>query len=138
VFAQYVQVPRRVLAAALPFAVALTVVATATIGVMATHTSGGTGCPSGGFNRFITDAVEHADGTVTLPLHRGTSNGQVVYDIVTDASNGNAAAALGVNPRRDVPSTQVLCCARRRSPPTCRNREVSSLPSPAERNLPRR
>lgn len=58
------------------------------------------GGSSGGgstFQAFITSAVENADGTVTLPLHRGTSHGQTVYYIITDTSNGNLSSALGVN-----------------------------------------
>jgi hypothetical protein len=46
---------------------------------------------------FVTSAVEHPDGTVTLPLHRGSSHGQTVYYVITDASDGNLAQALGVN-----------------------------------------
>jgi len=46
---------------------------------------------------FITSAAEHPNGTVTLPLHKGISNGQPVYYVVTDASDGSAAAAMGVN-----------------------------------------
>jgi hypothetical protein len=57
---KYVHVPQPVLAAA------LTLVATAIIGVMARHASDGTGSSSSGFNLFITSAVEHADGTVAL------------------------------------------------------------------------
>jgi hypothetical protein len=48
-------------------------------------------------NLFIKSAVEHNDGTVTLPLHRGTSRGRTVYYVILDSSNGNAAQALGVN-----------------------------------------
>jgi hypothetical protein len=50
-----------------------------------------------GRHLFITSAVEHADGTVTLPLHRGLSNGQTVFYIITDTSDGGAASALGIN-----------------------------------------
>jgi hypothetical protein len=46
---------------------------------------------------FIPSAVEHADGTVTLPLHRGTSRGRTVYYILLASSDGNQAAALGIN-----------------------------------------
>jgi hypothetical protein len=46
---------------------------------------------------FITSAVEHPDGTATLPLHRGTSHGQTVYYIITDTSDGTLSATLGVN-----------------------------------------
>jgi hypothetical protein len=38
----------------------------------------GSGGVPGPNNLFITSAVEHPDGNVTLPLHRGTSNGQTV------------------------------------------------------------
>jgi hypothetical protein len=58
--------------------------------------SGGGGVP-GPNNLFITSAVEHPGGTVTLPLHRGVSNGQTVYYVVTDVSDGSLAAKLGVN-----------------------------------------
>ncbi len=46
---------------------------------------------------FISSAVENADGTVTLPLHVGTSHGQTVYYIVTDTNDGATAQALGIN-----------------------------------------
>ena len=51
----------------------------------------------GGSTLFINSAVEHPDGTVTLPLHRGLSHGKTVYYIITDSSDGNVAAMLGVN-----------------------------------------
>jgi hypothetical protein len=57
----------------------------------------GTGGVPGPNNLFITSAVEHPNGTVTLPLHRGTSNGQTVYYVITDVSDGNLAAQLGLN-----------------------------------------
>jgi hypothetical protein len=62
--------------------------------VAATASSGSTG---GGGKLFIKSAVEHAGNTVTLPLHRGTSNGQTVWYIVLDSSDGNDASANGVN-----------------------------------------
>lgn len=46
---------------------------------------------------FIAAAVEHSDGTVTLPLHRGTSQGRTVWYIVLDSSDGNDAQARGIN-----------------------------------------
>jgi len=61
------------------------------VGAMADSGSGG------GRTLFIRTAVEHADGTVTLPLHRGTSHGQTVYYIVTETSDGNLSDSLGVN-----------------------------------------
>lgn len=46
---------------------------------------------------FVTSAIENPDGTVTLPLHHGTSHGQAVYYVIIDTSNGNLAQSLGVN-----------------------------------------
>ena len=46
---------------------------------------------------FITSAVEHPNGTVTFPLHKGISNGKPVYYVVTDASDGSVAALMGIN-----------------------------------------
>src|SRR3954469_10273774 len=46
---------------------------------------------------FVQSAVEHADGTVTLPLYRGTSHGRTVWYVVLDSSDGNDAQAKGVN-----------------------------------------
>lgn len=46
---------------------------------------------------FIGSAVENADGTVTLPLYRGTSRGRTVWFIVVDASEGQHAERLRVN-----------------------------------------
>jgi hypothetical protein len=64
---------------------------------MGAFADSGTGGTPGPNNLFITSAVEHPDGTVTLPLHRGVSNGQTVYYVITDVSDGNLAAKLGVN-----------------------------------------
>jgi len=46
---------------------------------------------------FVSSAVEHPDGTVTLPLHRGTSHGRPVWYVVLDASRSGAASHYGVN-----------------------------------------
>jgi hypothetical protein len=46
---------------------------------------------------FVSSAVEHADNTVTLPLHAGISHGQPVWFVVLDASTSNAASTYGVN-----------------------------------------
>lgn len=51
----------------------------------------------GGRTLFVPSAVEHPDGTVTLPLHRGTSRGRDVWYVVLDSSSGADADALGVN-----------------------------------------
>jgi hypothetical protein len=51
-----------------------------------------------GHFRFITSACENASSTTaTLPLHRGTSNGQTVWYVVTDDSSASDAKARGVN-----------------------------------------
>ena len=58
----------------------------------------GSDAASGGGSRlFVTSGRENADGTVTLPLHRGTSKGRTVWFIVLDASTGDAASKWGVN-----------------------------------------
>ena len=47
---------------------------------------------------FIRGAVESEDRrTVTLPLYRGTSQGEPVWYVITDASERDAAERLGVN-----------------------------------------
>src|SRR6266851_3078881 len=51
----------------------------------------------GGHTVFITSAVENPTGTATLPLYRGTSHGQTVYYVMTDASDGNFAQQFGLN-----------------------------------------
>lgn len=47
--------------------------------------------------RFLSSATETLDGHVTLPLFRGTSGGQTVYYIITEASDAALASQLGVN-----------------------------------------
>src|SRR3954465_4992252 len=51
----------------------------------------------GGGKQFIPSAHENGDGTVTLPLHRGTSGGHDVWFVVLDASTSGAAQAFGAN-----------------------------------------
>ncbi|HYV67133.1 MAG TPA: hypothetical protein VE964_12885 [Myxococcales bacterium] len=46
---------------------------------------------------FVQSAIEHPDGTVTLPLHRGTSRGRTVWYILLDSSDGSDAQAKGIN-----------------------------------------
>ena len=46
---------------------------------------------------FLSSAVEHADGTVTLPLHMGHSSGGDFAFVVIDASTSAAAKEFGVN-----------------------------------------
>src|SRR4051794_21488784 len=51
----------------------------------------------GGAKQFIPSAHENGDGTVTLPLHRGTSGGHDVWFVVLDASTSNGAATWSAN-----------------------------------------
>ena len=51
----------------------------------------------GGHTLFIKSAVDNANGTVTFPLYKGTSHGQTVYYVLTDASDGNFAQQYGIN-----------------------------------------
>lgn len=46
---------------------------------------------------FIRSAVENTDGTVTLPLSRGSSGGQTVYYIITETSDAALSNTLRVN-----------------------------------------
>jgi len=46
---------------------------------------------------FVSSAVEHADHTVTLPVHRGDAAGQAFWYVVLDASTSKAAQKYGVN-----------------------------------------
>ena len=51
----------------------------------------------GGVERFVESATFNADGSVTLPLHEGTSQGRSVWYVLLDASDGKDAASLGIN-----------------------------------------
>jgi hypothetical protein len=51
----------------------------------------------GGSTLFVQSAVENPDGTVTLPLYRGTSGGSTVWYILLDSSSGSDADAKGIN-----------------------------------------
>jgi hypothetical protein len=52
---------------------------------------------SDGRTLFVRSAVEHPGDTVTLPLHRGTSQGRTVWYVVLDASNSKAGDQYGAN-----------------------------------------
>jgi hypothetical protein len=52
---------------------------------------------SGGATVFVPSAVEHADHTVTLPVHEGQADGQTFWYVVLDASTSSAADRFGVN-----------------------------------------
>ena len=73
------------------------VAAVVTAAVFAPAAAMASGPGDGNRTLFIQSAVEHAGNTATFPLHRGTSHGQTVWYIVLDSSNGNDAAAKGVN-----------------------------------------
>jgi hypothetical protein len=55
------------------------------------------GLADGGHTLFIQSAVENANGTVSFPLYKGTSHGQAVYYVLTDASDGNFAQQYRIN-----------------------------------------
>lgn len=74
----------------IPAAVALAALAPALTATAASAAGGGS-------TKFIQSAVEHADGTATFPLHRGTSRGRVVYYVILDSSDGTRAQSIGVN-----------------------------------------
>lgn len=52
---------------------------------------------SGDRRLFISRAVEHPDNSVTLPMYRGTSNGEPVWYLLLDTSDGEDAQRLGIN-----------------------------------------
>jgi hypothetical protein len=85
-----------------PFLLALVALATAACGQVATEPRQLSLAQraDGGRTLFVASAVEHPDGTVTLPLHHGTSRGRDVWYVVLDSSDGHDADALGVNRSR--------------------------------------
>lgn len=52
---------------------------------------------SGDRELFIRSAVENADGTATLPLYRGTSQGRNVWYLLLNSSDGNDADRLRIS-----------------------------------------
>jgi hypothetical protein len=71
--------------------------ALATAAAVSAGPTGTANASGGGGSLFITSAVEHQNGTVTLPLHEGISGGQPVYYVITDTSDGNLSQSMGVN-----------------------------------------
>jgi hypothetical protein len=73
----------------------------AMLGVAVAATAFATAIPANaadaGRSLFVRSAVEHGDGTVTLPLYQGMSHGHPVWYVVLDASTSNAASKYGVN-----------------------------------------
>jgi hypothetical protein len=51
----------------------------------------------GGRTLFVKSAVEHPNGTATLPLYRGTSQGRTVWYVLLDSSSGADADRNGIN-----------------------------------------
>jgi hypothetical protein len=64
---------------------------------LAVASLGSAASADGGGTLFVRSAVEHPDGTVTLPLRRGTSKGRIVWYVLLDSSSGNDAQAKGLN-----------------------------------------
>jgi hypothetical protein len=62
---------------------------------------------------FVSSAVEHPDGTVTLPLHKGTSHGRDVWYVVLDASRSGAASHYGVNRSNKLENARGTTAAQR-------------------------
>ena len=46
---------------------------------------------------FLRNAIENSNGTVTLPLYRGTSQGREVWFMLLDSSSGSDADRFGIN-----------------------------------------
>lgn len=54
----------------------------------------------------VTSATLNPDGSVTLPLHQGTSRGRSVWYVLLDASDGKDAASLGINQAAKLANTR--------------------------------
>lgn len=67
------------------------------LGSVACATAPAIAAASGGGTLFVASAIEHGDGTVTLPIYKGTSQGRTVWYLVLDSSDGGDAAAKGAN-----------------------------------------
>jgi hypothetical protein len=70
------------------------VIATAVVGTGLVHAPAQA---DDGHTVFLASVVEHADHTVTFPLHRGTASTGPFWYVVIDASNSAAADRFGVN-----------------------------------------
>lgn len=75
-------------------------------GDLVTSASAATAQKSRRAKLFITSAIEHPNLTATFPLFRGKSNGQTVWYIILDSSEGKDAKALGVNRSRKLASAR--------------------------------
>jgi hypothetical protein len=62
---------------------------------------------------FVASAVEHPDGTVTLPLYKGTSGGQTVWYVIIDSSDGADAQAKGLNHSQKLANARGTAAAQR-------------------------
>ena len=104
-------------------AIAIPAAAVAVPASASTASGGSCGaCPG---RLFITSAVEHPNGTVTLPLHQGISKGQPVYYVVTDASDGSVALVMNRWPAPELPLA-VDALAGRATAPTGMARAASA------------
>jgi hypothetical protein len=65
----------------------------------------------------VQSAVEHANGTVTLPLYRGKSQGQTVWYILLDSSDGADAHAKGINRAQKLANARNTAAAQKVSVP---------------------
>jgi hypothetical protein len=70
-------------------------------------TAGRRGPPGSAKELFVRSAVEHPDGTVTLPLHRGTSHGAAVFYVILDRA-ATTRRGMGVNPQRQGLNSAIL------------------------------
>jgi hypothetical protein len=62
---------------------------------------------------FVASAVEHPDGTVTLPLYKGTSHGQTVWYVIIDSSDGADAQSKGLNHSQKLANASGTAAAQR-------------------------
>jgi len=74
-----------------------TMAASAALALAATALVGAPARADGGRTLFVPSAVEHADHSVTLPLHRGVSDKGEFWYVVLDASTSSAAQRFGSN-----------------------------------------
>jgi len=74
-----------------------TAVAALALAVSGTALVGPPAQADGGHTVFVPSAVEHADHTVTLPVHKGRADSGPFWYVVLDASTSSGAQRFGVN-----------------------------------------
>ena len=72
-----------------------------------------TAASAGSGKLFVASAVEHPNGTVTLPLYRGTSQGRTVWYVLIDSSDGADAQAKGLNHAQKLANARGTTAAQR-------------------------